>query len=166
MKKAIFLGILVIAITSASGQGPVRKGQAQLNAGLGFSSWGIPVYFGFDIGVHEDITVGGGITFRSYNDNYKGVNYVHSIFSLVTNGNYHFNSLLDIPANWDFYAGLNLGLYFWNSPEDYPGNHSSGLGLGAQIGGRYYFNDKFGINLEIGGGYSLSGGRFGISIRL
>jgi hypothetical protein len=39
----------------------------------------------------------------------------------------------------------------------------SGLGLGAQIGGRYFFKDNFGLNLEFGGGNALSGGKFGIT---
>jgi outer membrane immunogenic protein len=50
-------------------------------------------------------------------------------------------------------------------PNDYPGSHTSGVGLGAQLGGRYYFSDKFGINLEVGGGNAFSGGKFGISVK-
>ena len=39
--------------------------------------------------------------------------------------------------------------------------------LGFQIGGRYYFTNKVGINLEFGGGHNtLSGGKIGISIKL
>lgn len=44
--------------------------------------------------------------------------------------------------------------------------HASGLELGAQVGGRYYFTDKFGLNMELGGSNSFSGGKFGISVRL
>jgi hypothetical protein len=73
---------------------------------------------------------------------------------------------LNIPSTWDFYAGLNLGFYYWNSRNDYPGNSRSGIGLGAQIGGRYYFTNKIGLNLELGGGNAFSGGKVGISIRL
>jgi outer membrane immunogenic protein len=40
------------------------------------------------------------------------------------------------------------------------------LGLGIQVGGRYYFNEKFGLNLEFGGGNYVSGGKFGISLKL
>ena len=67
---------------------------------------------------------------------------------------------------WDFYAGLNLGYYTWSSPSDYPGNRTSGLGLGAQVGGRYYFTPKVGINLEIGGGNAFSGGKIGLTFKL
>jgi outer membrane immunogenic protein len=82
------------------------------------------------------------------------------------NANYHFNTLLEIPQKWDFYAGLNIGFFAWLSPDDYYGSHKSGIGLGAQIGGRYYFSDKMGINLEFGGGNAFSGGKIGVSIKL
>jgi hypothetical protein len=36
----------------------------------------------------------------------------------------------------------------------------------AQVGGRYYFTEKVGINLEVEGGNAFSGGKFGLSIKL
>ena len=83
--------------------------------------------------------------------------YKSSIFGLSGNANYHFNTILEIPSNWDFYAGLNIGYFFWATSDDYPGTESSGLGLGAQIGGRYFFSRNFGLNLEFGGGNAFSG---------
>lgn len=73
---------------------------------------------------------------------------------------------MGISNQWDLYAGLSLGFYIWSSPGNYPGKHASGLGLGAQLGGRYFFSDKFGMNLELGGGDVVSGGKFGITIKL
>jgi outer membrane immunogenic protein len=166
MKKQIITLGLIFITGLVFAQNPIEKGQGQFNAGLGFSSWGVPVYLGFDIGVHRDITVGGELSLRFYDDRYRDVYYNQSIIGLVSNGNYHFNTLLKIPKNWDFYAGLNLGFYIWNNENDYAGPHSSGLELGAQVGGRYYFNNKFGLNLELGGSNSFSGGKFGISVRL
>jgi outer membrane immunogenic protein len=166
MKKTYFVMMLLISAATSFAQGPIAKGQAQFNAGVGLSNWGVPVYLGLDYGVHKDITIGGELSFRSFNDNYKNNRYNHSIIGISGNCNYHFNSLLKIPTNWDFYAGLNIGFYHWNSTNDYPGNYSSGLGIAAQVGGRYYFTDRFGINLELGGGNAFSGGKFGISLRI
>ncbi len=151
MKKLFFTVLFLSATTLIFAQGPIAKGGKQLNLGLGLSSWGLPIYAGMDFGIHKDITLGGEISFRSYNNN--------GLACISGNGNYHFNSLLYIPTNWDFYAGLNLGMYVGNT-------NLSGFDLGAQIGGRYYFNSKFGINLEFKGGTTLTDGKFGISIRL
>lgn len=148
------------------GANALSKGQTQMNAGVGFSSWGLPIYVGFDYGVHQDVTLGGEVSFQQYDEDYRHHDYDHSIIGISGNANYHFNNILEIPSNWDFYAGLGLGFYIWNSPSDYHGSNSSGLGISGQIGGRYYFNQKFGVNLEFGGGNAFSGGKFGISVRL
>lgn len=166
MKKQILTFVLLIATSAIFAQGPISEGQSQINVGVGLSSWGVPVYLGFDYGVHPDITLGAELSFRSYNDNWQNNKYNHSIIGILGNANYHFNTILDIPSPWDFYAGLNVGFYAWNSPNDYEGSHTSGLGLGAQIGGRYYFSNKVGINLEFGGGNAFGGGKFGITIKM
>ena len=169
MKKLLLILAIVIAVTAIFAQNPVAKGQAQINAGLGLSSWGIPVYFGIDYGIHKDVTMGGEISYRSYDDDWDDKDshrYNHSVIGVSGNVNYHFSHILNIPRDWDFYAGLNVGYYAWNSPKHYHGDHSSGLGLGAQIGGRYYFNDKVGVNLEFGGGNAFSGGKIGLSFKI
>ena len=166
MKKLLFTIVLLAGMISSYGQNPLAVGAAQLNAGLGFSGYGIPVYVGLDFGAARDFTLGGELSFRSYNDSYNGIGYDHTIIGISANGNYHFNTVLDMPNNWDFYAGLNLGFYAWTSPSDYPGDHSSGVGLGAQVGGRYYFSKKVGLNLEVGGGTVTSGGKFGLTFKL
>lgn len=167
-KKYLYLSAIVFTLisNSAYGQNPLPVGKTQLNAGVGLSVWGIPVYIGLDYGVHKDITLGGEFSYRSYRENWKNDNYNHNIMGFSGNGNYHFNSLLKIPNKWDFYAGLNLGFYVWSSPETYYGDYNSGLGLGAQIGGRYYLSNKVGLNLELGGGNAFSGGKFGLTFRL
>jgi len=136
--------VITIALGTVFGSNALAEGQTQFNAGVGFSSWGVPVYIGLDYGVHRNITLGGELSFQSYNDNYKDHKYDHSIIGISGNGNYHFNNVLDIPSNWDFYAGLSIGFYIWNSPDDYDGSHTSGLGVSGQIGGRYFFSENFG----------------------
>jgi hypothetical protein len=166
MKKSFLLLVLAIATTGLIAQSPIGKGGKQVNFGTGFSSYGIPVYFGMDFGVHPDITVGFNASYRSYSDNWGGSSYNHSVIGLFANGNYHFNTILNIPRQWDFYAGLSLGYYIWNNDSAYGGSNSSGLGFDAQIGGRYYWSDRWGVNLEFGGGNATSGGRVGLSYKL
>ena len=151
---------------NAFSQSPLPVGKTQLNFGVGFSGWGIPVYVGIDYSVHPDITVGGEISYRSYRENWKREYYVHNVMGFSVNGNYHFNTLLKIPQKWDFYAGPNIGFFVWTSPFDYYGTHRSGLGIGGQVGGRYYFSERMGLNLEFGGGNAFVGGKFGLSIKL
>ncbi|HQQ94362.1 MAG TPA: outer membrane beta-barrel protein [Bacteroidia bacterium] len=165
MKGIRAVVVLCCIVVSASAQYPLSKGQSQFNGGLGLSSWGIPVYLGLDYGIHKDISLGGELSFRSYRENWNNARYNHAVLGLSANGNYHFNQVLDIPMDWDLYAGLNLGFYLMSSPDNYNGSSSSGLGLGLQIGGRYYFKDNVGIQLEFGGGNAFSGGKVGISVK-
>jgi|APIni6443716594_1056825.scaffolds.fasta_scaffold23565_1 hypothetical protein len=166
--KASLIAILfTLGFLTVNAQAPIGIGQAQINAGLGFSSSGVPLYVGVDFGVHEDITVGGELSFRSYDDSWNETTYNHFMMGIAGNANYHLNTLLELPKEWDVYGGINLGFYFVNTSDSgYGGTEDSGFGLGAQVGGRYYFNSKYGINLEFGGGSTFSGGKIGVTIRL
>jgi outer membrane immunogenic protein len=166
MKKQLLILSLLLCSSIIFAQSPISKGSTQLNVGVGLSSWGVPFYLGIDHGITQDITLGGELSYRGYRDRYDNVYYDHNVIGISGNGNYHFNRVLQIPKNWDFYAGLNVGFYIWNSPYDYHGSHSSGLGLGGQIGGRYFFSNKVGLNLEFGGGNAFSGGKLGLTFKL
>ncbi len=163
MKKIIFLILFVAFAKQNYSQGTLAQGAKQLNAGLGFSGWGLPVYVGLDYGFRENITLGAEASFRGYRENFKNAYYRHNIVGISGNGNYHFNQLLDLDDEWDLYAGLNLGFYIWSSPNVYPGANASGLGLGAQVGGRYFFNSRTAFNLELGSGNVFSSGKVGIT---
>jgi len=166
MKKLLILIGFMAGFNYSYGQYALSNGGTQLNLGFGFSDYGMPVYAGFDHGVSRDISVGGELSFRSYTDDYRDINYNLNVVGISANGNYHFNRVLNIPREWDLYAGLNIGFYIWNDPAGYGGDHTTGLGLGAQVGARYYFTHRFGINLEFGGGNEFAGGKFGITLRL
>lgn len=162
MKKLIVL-FFVACTTLGYSQNSFDKGSSFVDLGVGLGTWGIPVYGGFETAVANNFTLGGRLSWRSWNEDYRGYGYNHNIFGIVARGNYHFNELLEFPPKFDLYAGLNLGFYVYDSPSDYPGDRSSGLGLGAQVGGRYYFSDSWAVNLEIGGGNAASGGSFGVT---
>lgn len=164
-KSALVIVLSFISLTSFS-QNNLDKGEAQLNVGLGFSNWGVPVYIGADWGVVEDFTIGAEFSYRNYNDRFNNTKFRHSVAGALINGNYHFNNLLDLPSKVDLYAGLNIGFYSFRYDRNYSGQRYSGLGWGGQLGGRYFFSEKMGINLEIGGGAALSGGKIGLTIKL
>jgi hypothetical protein len=164
--RKLFLFVFILTLASAAmAQYALPAGSSQLNAGIGLSTWGVPLYIGFDYGAATDVSAGAELSYRSYSDRFLGVRYRHSIFGVSGNANYHFNGILDIPEEFDVYAGLNLGFYIWNSGGDYPGSGASGIGLGAQVGGRYYFNSKTAINLELGGGNAFAGGKVGLTVK-
>lgn len=132
----------------------VDRSKLQFNLGVGYSTWGSPIYAGLDYWITEEITIGleGSASYNPWSR--------HATFGGAINGNYHFNKLLRLPDNFDFYAGLSAGPY-WSTSW----NHFPHLGFSGQIGGRYYFTDKMAIMLEAGGG-TLSGGKVGLTVRL
>ena len=167
MKKFLFLaGLFMAAVTASAQNGNLDQGGLQLNAGVGISGWGIPVYVGLDYGVTNDISVGGEFTFRSYSHSSY---YTHNIMGFFGNGNYHFNNLFNLPRPLDLYAGLSLGVYTSTvtakEGRDYIGDSYSGFSLIGQTGARYFFTDNFGVNLELSGGLLTSGLKAGITYR-
>lgn len=169
MKKLkLVIVFIVLASTFSFAQGTLGKGGKQLNAGVGFSDWGVPIYAGLDFGVHESITIGPRASFRNHVYTRNSYEYRQSLTVLSFNGNYHFNQLLNLASPWDFYAGLTLGYYFWSDTKSSSGvyyvGEASMVGLDAQVGGRYFFSSDFAINLEFGGGTG-TGGSFGITYK-
>lgn len=169
--KKIALVLALFAFGFANAQAPLEEGGLQLNAGFGTSGWGTPVYAGLDYGIATNFTIGGELSYQSYNQNigFGGSDLKSSILGLQANGNYHFNEVLNIPSQWDFYAGANLNYYSWSSKvngEKYNYDGADNFGLGLQVGGRYFFNDKFGVNLQLGGGNVVSGAKIGITYKL
>lgn len=141
MKKFLVFSILILVcslIWAQSGQAPLSKGEKQLNFGLGFSSYGLPTYIGVDFAVHHDVTVG-PVVKLVIDDNIG--------FGALGRVDYHWNRLLDIPSNWDFYSGASVGFISGDNVD---------LDLGLQAGGRWYWSEQWRLNLEIGGGTGYS----------
>lgn len=166
MKKIVIIALFILQAGFIHAQYSLAPGQGQFNAGIGASTRGIPIYLGFEYGIYQDISVGGTFSFMSYRERYLWVKYNHNIFGIYGFGNYHFNTLLNIPEKYDVYAGIHLGFNISVSDKNYPGTFKSGPGVGAHVGGRMFFNDVFGINAEVDAGYYVSGARFGITMKL
>lgn len=169
MKKFILMIAFGFISNGIFAQVPLKEGEAQLNAGLGFSGWGVPVYVGVDFGLVRDVTLGGQLSFQTDNDSYHydGNKYDNkaSAVGIGINGNYHFNRIMDIPSNFDFYAGASVTYYIWDYKNDGPHTDNDSFGPGVQVGGRYFFNEHFGLNLELAGNTGTSGGKFGITYK-
>lgn len=161
--KNVLLSISLLIATSVLGQAPLEKNNIQLNVGFGASSWGNPIYFGADYGLDNNFTIGVQASYQSY----KTFGITSTILGIQGNGNYHFNELLKIPSKWDVYAGLNLNYYSWKIKDD---NSyfvdDEPFGVGGQIGGRYFFNDQFAVNMELDGGNATSGLKIGVTYKL
>ncbi len=145
------VGFFFCCLSPIFGQYALSTGKMQFNGGLAFANYGLPLYAGLDYGFDKDISFGGEISMRAFG--YGSNVYV---FGISGNANYHFVELLELEDIFDVYAGLNLGFYTAITP----------VGLGAQIGGRYYFKKNMAVNVEIGAGNVFAGGKVGLSILL
>lgn len=163
MKKIVT--ILSIFLVSFSYAQSLEKGKIQLNSGFGTSTWASPVYFGADYGLSKTITIGAEASYQSY----RIYRIKNSIIGFQGNANYHFNEILKVAKEWDFYAGINLNYYCW-IVEDKKNNDllvvDERFGVGTQIGARYFFNKNFAINIEGGTGSVTSLGKIGITYKL
>jgi len=155
-KKITFLvAVVMISLsTFAQGQMPLEVGAKQLNFGILGSQSGFPFYVGMDFAIKENITLGGEVRPAFLGNN--------NFLDLIFNADYHFNKLMNIPNNFDFYGGLNLGWDLWFGDS----SGGSGIFLGAHLGGRYYWNEKWGVNVELAGGNNYSGGKIGLSMKM
>lgn len=156
MKKfflILSLSIISTVAFSQQGQAPLKPGGKQINFGLGLNSTGFPFYGKMEFAVHPNITVGPFVALTIGNS--------HNFSTIAGFGDYHFNRLLNIPSNWDLYAGANLGFRIYLNHD----THTGPLVFGLQLGGRYYWNSYWGVNLEISSGAGY-GSRIGISRKL
>ena len=171
MRKTLAVLGLFLATATASAQA-LGQNKFQINGGVGLSGWGVPVYLGADFGVARDVTIGAVVSYRSITESYGYYKFRETGIGIDFNGNYHFNRLLKIPNNFDFYAGATLAYYNWSHKVkdvdyevNYSGSRSSGIGFGLQVGGRYFFTKNLGLNLQFGGGIHTVGGRLGLTYR-
>lgn len=166
MKHIFWTVILLFSVAVVFAQSPLTPGETQFNLGVGFSNFGSPVYAGLDFGLGRDVSLGAEVSYKRYRESYSDNRWNHNVIGVSGNLNYHFNYILQIPSDWDFYAGVNVGFYVVNSPNNYPGSYKSELGLGGQLGMRYFFTNSFGVNLEVGGGNAFAGGKIGVTLKL
>ena len=142
------------------------KGFAQVDFGVGASTYGVPVYAGLDFGVADQITIGPRIAFRSYNNNFAGYKYGYSILDVTFRGDYHYSYHIDaLPDELDLYGGASVGYALWFDNDDDPDPDSGSRAVFyVQAGARWYFTPKWAVNAEVSGG-NVSGIEVGMSYR-
>lgn len=140
MKKIIFLFAFIMTVGASNVFGQAQK---QLNFGL--------------IGLSYDIPVATDIAVTPFASTDFDINYL----IIGVKGSYYFDNLISLPEPWDLYAGANAG--YGLGINDGNGND---LDIGLQVGGRWFWNDKWGIYLEFGGGKLGNTGGLGITMKL
>jgi hypothetical protein len=154
MKKISLLLVIIFftvgLLAQNRGVAPLARGEKQINFGAGIYQKGIPTYFSVDFALHKDVTLTPEVhaVFPFPDEKFKG--------GVMVKADYHWNYLIGIPANWDFYAGARAGFSFGG--DIYPE-------LGIQVGGRWYWSDIWGMNAELAAGTGL-GFTFGLSVKL
>ncbi len=146
MKKILIAASVLLFSNLSFAQAWEGNGDQKVQFGL--SAWGngTGITGTYDYGISNMLSVGGGanIYFSNYKDNDKNNNFF--IFGRL---NVHLQDALGLEDRWDIYPGLDVGII------------RNTFGLGAHIGARYFFNDKFGAFVEIG-----NNGSVGVSINL
>ena len=142
--KKILLSLIVVCAFG------VQDANAQAQKYMNFGCLGMGLYFGMEFPVAAPITVGF----------YAAADYNFNNFYVAAKGNYYFDELFPLPSEWDFYAGLNLG---WR--VDGSDKNDDGFGFGGQVGERWFWSDKWGINGEFGWGRGALGG-VGVTMKM
>jgi len=143
-----------------------------LYSGSSYTSSVPPVSVSFEKGIKDNVLekgvigVGGYLGYSAYKWEYMDWGWKYSNIIIGPRGSFHYPLLEKL----DTYAGLMLGYSIISSKEfgdnegfDYKAS-SSGFIWSGYIGGRYYFNDKFAVMLELGSGIAYL--NLGLGIKL
>jgi outer membrane immunogenic protein len=138
-----------------------KEGGVDLNLGLGVTSGNgfVPVYFGGNYMIKDFLSAGAEFQLRIDHGNYayygNDNRYGSTGFAFITRADYHFNSLLKLPEEFDVYAGIDLGYAIYgdykHKDDPYTWSHGNYFLGGPHAGGRWMFSDKLGLNAEFGG---------------
>lgn len=141
MKKAtlLFSAFCFLFLSQIYGQA-----RSELNFGL--------IGVNYEIPIHKDITIAPGAS----------SNFDLSWLTVNVKANYYFDNLFEITSDaWDVYGGAGAGFAIYNGNK----NKDNGFDIGLHVGGRWFWNEKWGVYLELGGG-SVQGATGGLGLTL
>ena len=143
-----------------------------INAGLGMSTRGLPVFAGVEQTVDDHISVSLMASFQSDRENGAAGMWSHQYYGVALQGHYHFINSLLRPST--FFAGLTLDgtptatagpEQAGPAPGTYDGSAIGGTNLSGHIGGRYTHKDMT-LLVQMDGGTLMSGFLVGVSFPL
>ncbi|WP_114779210.1 hypothetical protein [Botryobacter ruber] len=177
--KKLFLSLLgVTALFSVSqAQDQTTAKDKYLNAGVGLAAYtagGVPVGASFEIGIKENISVGGFVDYARYGYRSGGYKWNYNFLYFGARGSYHLSDVLAAlelgngNSKFDPYGGLSVGLrtvsYNDNTGSDISYNHyGNGMFVGFHAGTRYFFTEKIGGFAEVG--YGVSALKLGVTAK-
>jgi outer membrane immunogenic protein len=130
----------------------VTKGTTFLNAGIGFSNYGLPLHLSIEKLVVNDISVGIFANGQSYNALGAFYNDNHLIVHGGVKSNFYFNHLIGVDDDkWYFAAGISAGYwrYFYEgSASNLSWGRKGGIYLASQIDLRYCVNKHWSVLLQ------------------
>jgi hypothetical protein len=139
MKNTTVYCSLIFALLTINAFSQARK---ELNFGLVGANYEIPV--------HKDITIAPG----------AATNFDLDWLVLSVKANYYFDNVFGISdAAWDVYGGAAAGYAIYNGD----GIDDDDIDIGLQVGGRWFWNNNWGVYLELGSG-STTGAMGGIGL--
>lgn len=140
MKKLLTATALSIVLFF-SANAVFAQAYQQLNIGFVGVSYEIPIA--------TDITIAPAV----------GTDFNFNHLSLGVKANYYFDTLFGLTEPWDVYGGVNLGYGLGLN------NNADGFAFALQVGGRWFWSDKWGVYVEAGGG-NLDGAGGGIGVTM
>ncbi len=141
MKLTTFYASLVFAFVSFTALSQARK---EVNFGL--------IGANIEFPVHKDITIAPGAS----------TNFDLDWLTVYVRGNYYFDNLFKITDDaWDVYGGAAAGFAMYNGND----HKDDDFDIGLHVGGRWFWNEKWGVYVELGGG-STQGANGGIGVTL
>ena len=173
MKRITF--ILAFALFTVIQFGAFAQNAARekyLNAGIGvgaFTAGGIPIGVSLEVGIKENISVGGFLDYARYGYKFGGYKWRYNFIYFGARGSYHFGDLLQLAnEKLDPYAGVSLGIRTASySDNDGAGTfnspYSSGVITGLHAGAHYYLNNNLGGFAEVG--YGVAALRLGVTLK-
>jgi hypothetical protein len=172
-KPIIILNVLIacflLTVPQASAQWD-GKGTKTLDLGVGLGSivgvgGGLPIRGSFDLGINENISIGGYAGFVGTSQSIAGFKTSYNYMIAGVRGLYHY----PIIDGLDTYGGVLLGYTLVSASLN--GTKLTGLGAPANfitygfvIGARKGFTDNIGAFAELG--YGISWIQLGVSIKL